>query len=150
MLKYLLPILSALILGGCFFEKTPMPLHNVYWKLVELKDENVQKMDNRPGPYLFFHTNDRSLHGSDGCNTLQGEYRQDEKGFRFINIRSSRIYCEAQMEQAETFYRAWVLRKRSKSTEIRLSCTVDRTNLPALRRENKLESLKDLGYNNFL
>lgn len=103
MLKYLLPILSALILGGCFFEKTPMPLHNVYWKLVELKDENVQKMDNRPGPYLFFHTNDRSLHGSDGCNTLQGEYRQDEKGFRFINIRSSRIYCEAQMEQAETF-----------------------------------------------
>lgn len=103
MLKYLLPILSALILGGCFFEKTPMPLHNVYWELVELKDENVQKMDNRPGPYLFFHTNDRSLHGSDGCNTLQGEYRQDEKGFRFINIRSSRIYCEAQMEQAETF-----------------------------------------------
>lgn len=106
MVKSLLPLLSSLILGGCFFATTPMPLDNVYWELVELKDEDVQRVGNRPGPHLLFHINDKSLHGSDGCNQLQGEYTRDEMKFKFINIRSNRIYCEEQMEQAETFMEA--------------------------------------------
>lgn len=104
MLKFFIGLLFVLLfLGGCFFPEPPTPLQNTHWNLVELMGEGVSKADNKPEPHLFFHINDKSLHGSDGCHQLRAEYTQDEEYFSFTAIVSSQIPCPEGMEQARTF-----------------------------------------------
>lgn len=104
MLKSFTGLLFVLLfLGGCFSPEPPMPLKNTHWSLVQLKGEDVDKADNQPEPHLFFHLNDKSLHGSDGCNQLSAEYTRDEEHFSFTKISSSRRLCQKGMGQARTF-----------------------------------------------
>lgn len=104
MLKSFIGLLFVLVsLGGCFSPEPPTPLQNTHWSLVRLMGENVSRADNQPEPHLFFHLNDKSLHGSDGCNQLQAEYTQNEKYFSFTAIVSSQFSCHEGMDQARTF-----------------------------------------------
>jgi heat shock protein HslJ len=104
MLKSFIDLLFVLLfLGGCFFPEPPTPLQNTHWNLVELMGEDVSKAGNQPEPHLFFHINDKSLHGSDGCNQLRAEYTRDEEHFSFTAIVSTQIRCPEGMDQARTF-----------------------------------------------
>ncbi len=104
MLKPFISMLFVLVFSGaCFSPVPPTPLQNTHWSLVRLMGNYVSRSNNQPEPHLFFHINDKSLHGSDGCNQLHAEYTQNEKYFRFIKIGSSQIRCQEGMEQARTF-----------------------------------------------
>lgn len=104
MFKSFITLLFVLVsLGGCFSPEPPTPLQNTHWSLVELMGEDVSKADNQPEPHLFFHVNDKSLHGSDGCNQLRAEYTRDEEHFSFTAIVSNKIPCREGIKQAQTF-----------------------------------------------
>lgn len=82
------------------------PLKNTYWSLVELQGENISNVSHQPKIHLLFHLNDKSLHGSDGCNSIQASYTDDEKGFSIGSVISTRMQCEEGIDQARMFLEA--------------------------------------------
>jgi heat shock protein HslJ len=112
--KHILPLsklflqgmMLAFLISGCFSPDPATPLKNTYWSLVELSGEDSSNADHQPEVHLVFHLNDKSLHGSDGCNRIQADYTYDKKNFRFETITSTRIYCEEGMDQASAFLKA--------------------------------------------
>jgi len=112
--KHILPLSKVFLQGmiliflisGCFSPDPATPLKNTYWSLVELNGEDSSNVDHQPEVHLVFHLNDKSLHGSDGCNRIQADYTYGEKSFRFETITSTRMYCEEGMDQASVFLKA--------------------------------------------
>ena len=100
-------LLSSFILlfslTGCFEPAPNKPLESTYWRLIELNSEDSSNISSQPEVHLVFHINDNTLHGSDGCNRIQGSYTKDEDQFKFEDIISTRMYCAEGMDQANAF-----------------------------------------------
>lgn len=103
---FLLGFMLAFLISGCFSPDPATPLKNTYWSLIELNGEDSSNADHQPEVHLIFHLNDKSLHGSDGCNRIQANYSEDDKGFKFETIISTRMHCEEGMDQAYIFLQA--------------------------------------------
>ncbi len=104
----LLSLSFLLSLGGCFEPDPNKPLQSTYWSLIELNGESSSNISSQPEVHLVFHTNDKTLHGSDGCNRIHGSYVQDEDTFRFKGIISTRMSCQEGMDQADAFQQVLV------------------------------------------
>ena len=78
-------------------------MKRTYWSLTELHLHESQDFEHQPSVHLLFHINDNTLHGNDGCNTLNATYIQTDKSFSFTQIKSSKIFCKEGSEQAEEF-----------------------------------------------
>ena len=103
---FLFGFILTFLIGGCFSPDPATPLKNTYWSLIELNGKDSSNADHQPEVHLIFHLNDKSLHGSDGCNRIQANYSKDDKGFRFETIISTRMHCKEGMDQAYTFLQA--------------------------------------------
>jgi heat shock protein HslJ len=103
---FLQGMILIFLTSGCFSPDPATPLKNTYWSLIELNGESSDNADHQPEVHLIFHLNDKSLHGSDGCNRIQASYTHDGKSFRFETIASTRMYCKEGMEQASQFLKA--------------------------------------------
>jgi len=103
---FLQSMMMIFLLSGCFSPDPATPLKNTYWSLIELNGEDSSNADHQPEVHLVFHLNDKSLHGSDGCNRIQADYTHDKKSFKFETIISTRMYCEEGMDQAYLFLQA--------------------------------------------
>lgn len=90
-----------LFLASCSSHVPPKPLKSTYWSLIELNTHDVNHINNQPPIHLFFHINDNTLHGSDGCNTINALYAQHDDSFNFTQIKSSKIVCQEGNEQAQ-------------------------------------------------
>jgi len=101
-----LALIVLLNLSGCFEPDPNKPLKNTYWSLVELYGENSTNASDQPEVHLVFHINDNTLHGSDGCNRIQGRYKKHKREFVFESIISTRMYCKQGMKQADLFLQA--------------------------------------------
>ncbi len=99
-------MILAFLVSGCFSPDPATPLKNTYWSLIELNGEDSSNSDNQPEVHLIFHLNDKSLHGSDGCNRIQADYIQDNESFKFETIISTRMHCNEGMDQAYAFLQA--------------------------------------------
>ncbi len=110
----LLSLIFLFITSGCFGPGTNQPLKNTYWSLVELHGETSTNVSKQPEVHLVFHINDNTMHGSDGCNRIQGSYKKSDKKFIFESIISTRMQCSQGMKQAELFLQA--LRKTDRLT----------------------------------
>ena len=95
-----------LFLAACSSTAPHQSLKNTYWSLVELNGEESTNADHQPEVHLVFHINDRSLHGSDGCNSFKANYTKDKESFSFTKIVSTRLSCEEGMQQAHSFLEA--------------------------------------------
>jgi heat shock protein HslJ len=103
---FLLGMILIFLISGCFSPDPKTPLKNTYWRLIELNGEDSNNADHQPEVHLVFHINDKSLHGSDGCNRIQANYIQNDESFTFETITSTRMYCEEGMDQANIFLQA--------------------------------------------
>jgi len=105
-------LIFLLIFTACSSPLAHPPLKNTYWSLTELNGKEIIHVERQPSPHLLFHINDKSLHGSDGCNQLQGSYTQKEKAFSFEKISLTQMYCHERMLQAAEFLQ--VLKKTNR------------------------------------
>jgi len=96
-------IFSLLFLVSCSSTIPAKPLKSTYWSLIELHDDESCDIDHQPPVHLFFHINDNTLHGNDGCNTIRASYTQTDKAFSFTHITSSKMVCAEGIEQADEF-----------------------------------------------
>ena len=103
---FLTGMLFTFLASGCFSPEPATPLKNTYWSLIELNGEDSSNADHQPEVHLIFHLNDKSLHGSDGCNRIQATYTHDNENFKFATIISTRMHCKEGMDQAYTFLQA--------------------------------------------
>jgi len=116
MTKAILLALSLLLsLSGCFEPDANKPLKNTYWSLIELNGEDSSNASDQPEVHLVFHINDNTLHGSDGCNRIQGSYTKTGEQFVFESLISTRMHCPVGMDQANLFLQAL-----SKTDQIRI------------------------------
>ena len=95
-----------LLLSACSSITPHKELKNTYWNLIELNGEESTNADHQPNVHLVFHINDKSLHGSDGCNSVRASYSKHEESFSFSNIISTRLNCQEGMSQAQAFIEA--------------------------------------------
>jgi len=105
-LSRIITLFLFLFLAACSSITPHQALKNTYWSLVELNGEDSTNADHQPDVHLVFHINDKSLHGSDGCNSIKANYTKNEEKFTFTNIISTRMYCEEGMLQAQAFIEA--------------------------------------------
>lgn len=105
MIKLLFSIIFILTLSGCYqSEPEPdFPLQTTYWSLAKMHDEDIMHFEQQPRIHIVFHLNDSSLHGSDGCNRINASYTQTKDTFIITKIASTRMICQAGMDQADDF-----------------------------------------------
>ncbi len=99
-------IVLLLCMSGCLAPDPDRALKNTYWSLLQLYGEDASHIPGQPEVHLVFHLNDNTLHGSDGCNRIQGQYKKNAQNILFENLISTRMYCSAGMEQATLFLQA--------------------------------------------
>lgn len=103
MVKFIFSFFLLLSLTGCFDAEAPIVLKNTHWGLTEIKGETSENAEHQPEAHLVFHLNDKSFHGSDGCNRINGTYIHEKDHFSFNNVISTRMYCKEGMDQAQYF-----------------------------------------------
>ncbi|HIC44215.1 MAG TPA: META domain-containing protein [Sulfurimonas sp.] len=111
-MSHFILILSLVFLISCSSPIPDKPLKGTYWRLIKLKGQDLQSFDHQPYVHLFFHINDTSVHGSNGCNTLQAKYSQKNEAFSFRKIVFSNASCEEGKEQSQIFDR--ILKKTNR------------------------------------
>ncbi len=102
----LLTLIFLFSISGCFGPGVNKPLKNTYWSLTELNGDSSTNVADQPEVHLVFHINDNTMHGSDGCNRIQGSYKKHGERFVFESIISTRMSCSQGMKQAELFLQA--------------------------------------------
>ena len=102
-MPYFSLLLTLVLFCACSSTTSPKPLKRTYWSLVELNGHNTQNEDHQPPSHLLFHVNDNTLHGSDGCNSIQANYTQKGENFHFTSIHTSKIICKEGSTQAKEF-----------------------------------------------
>ena len=102
----LLTLIFLFGISGCFAPDANKPLKNTYWSLTELDGEASTNVPDQPEVHLVFHINDNTMHGSDGCNRIQGSYIRHAESFVFESIISTRMHCPQGMKQADLFLQA--------------------------------------------
>lgn len=122
--KILLLALCISLFSGCFSEKNyftnisyfkpkeNLPLQNTYWSLKEMNNEDITQIKQQPEIHLVFHINDKSLHGSDGCNRINALYSIDKEVFSLTQLSVTRMSCKEGIQQAEVFLK--ILKKANK------------------------------------
>lgn len=103
MIKSVLGLFLLLFFSACFDTASPIVLKNTHWGLIEIKGETSDNAEHQPEAHLVFHLNDKSFHGSDGCNRIHGTYVQEKDHFSFNPIISTKMYCKEGMDQAQDF-----------------------------------------------
>jgi len=105
-LSRLILLFLFLIFSACSSITPNAALKNTYWSLVELNNQDSSNAEHQPEVHLLFHLNDKSLHGSDGCNQIRATYTKEGEHFNFHEIISTRLFCEEGMDQAQAFLQA--------------------------------------------
>ncbi len=100
---FLLFLLSLSLFTGCFEPDPNTPLKNTHWQLIEMHEQSPEHFENQPAVHLVFHLNNSTFHGSDGCNRINGHYTKDRNNFTMDKIVSTRMLCQAGMNQANEF-----------------------------------------------
>lgn len=103
MIKFISALFFLLFFSACFDAQSPIVLKNTHWGLVEIQGEAIENAEHQPEAHLVFHLNDKSFHGSDGCNRISGTYINEKDHFSFNSVISTRMYCKEGMEQAQRF-----------------------------------------------
>lgn len=65
-------------------------LINGEWTIIEI---NAQKIEGEERPYLYFETEHNRFYGSNGCNTLNGDFLLEENKLTFGNVISTQKAC---------------------------------------------------------
>ncbi len=81
-----------------------MHLTDVYWKLVEIKGEPVNKMATVRQPFLYLDPENGHMRGYGGCNRFFGSYLRRENTLVFNKVASTRMACKGGMEVEERFF----------------------------------------------
>lgn len=103
MIKSILSLFLLLSLSACFDVESPIVLKNTHWGLTQIKGDDSENIAHQPEAHLVFHLNDKSFHGSDGCNRIHGTYVQEKDHFSFSNVITTKMYCKEGMEQGQDF-----------------------------------------------
>ncbi len=65
-------------------------LINGEWTIIEV---NAQKIEGEERPYLYFETEHNRFYGTNGCNTLNGDFSLEESNLTFSNVISTQKAC---------------------------------------------------------
>lgn len=68
---------------------------NKYWKLIEVNGTAVMPDANRKKePHIIFHTNDKRVTGSGGCNTFTGTFQMAaDNRISFSPLAATKMFC---------------------------------------------------------
>ena len=97
-----LGLLAVIALAGWFFLSPPptppvapdAPLVNTYWKLMNIAGRDINTPENQPEAHLVLETGPaRRMHGSSGCNNLNGAYTLDGQKLTFGQTVLTRRAC---------------------------------------------------------
>ncbi|MCB1675449.1 MAG: META domain-containing protein [Halioglobus sp.] len=81
-------------------------LKNTYWRLTRIAAGAAERYDGQRVAHLVFRE-DGAVSGSDGCNSLNGQFRTaGEGGLDLTHMASTRMACAHGMEQALHFTQA--------------------------------------------
>jgi heat shock protein HslJ len=79
-------------------------LENTDWKLVELDGKPVAAPSGQREPHLRLNSEEKTLTGFGGCNSMRGAYQLDGDRLKFTQIASTRRFCSDSPEGA--FFKA--------------------------------------------
>lgn len=74
-------------------------LQDTYWRLVRLGGEPVLRLAETREPHLVFHSEERRLAGSTGCNRLNGEYGLDGRALDLGRLATTKMACPDQGQE---------------------------------------------------
>ena len=74
-------------------------LENMYWRLTRLEGKPVRVRQEGREPHLVFHTEERRLAGSTGCNRLDGSYELDGQGLGIGSVATTKMLCPDLQDQ---------------------------------------------------
>lgn len=75
---------------------------NTYWKLTVLKDVEITVGEKEREPHIIFNADNR-ISGSDGCNSIMGNYKLEGEKLTLSQIASTMIACAEGGEHAHEF-----------------------------------------------
>lgn len=84
---------------------TPMadsPLRGTYWKLVRLNNEPTTVVDNEREPHLIFDSEDSTVRGSSGCNSVAGSFTAEGDDLNLSLVGTLKA-CMEGMDQERSF-----------------------------------------------
>jgi heat shock protein HslJ len=79
------------------------PLHETYWKLIELDGKPVTAAEQQREAHLIFRSQDSRISGSGGCNRLMGGYVVEGSSMHFRGVGSTMMACLHGMEAEQAF-----------------------------------------------
>jgi copper homeostasis protein (lipoprotein) len=100
-------IAAGLILAGCdssdVSEIDVSQLEDTKWNLVQIGNQSMSDENPNVEPNLTFHSKDRSVSGSGGCNQFHGGYAVDGETLAFGQIASTLMACAEGMDVEQNF-----------------------------------------------
>jgi len=107
MMKFISLLCLSLLLSACSTAPAvpDEPLQERYWRAIEIDGQPLPASAGRAEAHVVLGANQR-VHGSDGCNRLNGSYQTD-KGLRFGQLASTMMACPPPVDAlARTFTQA--------------------------------------------
>ena len=77
----------------CGARRSVSELENIYWKLTRLGDEPAPALEGRREPHLVFHSDNRRVTGTGGCNQFSGSYEIEGTSIRFGMMATTKMAC---------------------------------------------------------
>lgn len=102
-MPYLITLFVLFLSLGCSSVQPPLPLQGTYWSLTALGDDDIESYDSQPPLHLVFHLNDKTVHGSDGCNRFHGSFTNTDDAIEFTQMASTRMFCVEGAQQSQQF-----------------------------------------------
>ncbi len=75
---------------------------NTYWKLIALKDAEIIVGEKEREPHIIFNADNR-ISGSDGCNSIMGNYKLEGEKLTLSQVASTMMACAEGGEHAHDF-----------------------------------------------
>ena len=100
--KYLVPLIPLIALCSVSGQETCTDIFALAgrWKLIAINEQPVLSETYTEGiPYLDIKENDAVVSGFTGCNLIQGQYKINGNQINFLQIISTKRYCEGIPEQ---------------------------------------------------
>ena len=77
----------------CGARKSVSELENNYWKLTRLGDQPAPALEGRREPHLVFHSDNKRVAGTGGCNQFSGSYEIAGTSIRFGMMAMTKMAC---------------------------------------------------------
>lgn len=75
---------------------------NTYWKLTALKENEITVGEKEREPHIIFNADNR-ISGSDGCNSIMGNYKLEGEKLTLGQVASTMMACAEGGENAHDF-----------------------------------------------